>query len=145
MISYHEFLEKCKEVYSSFEGSGNLEEWYYDKNWSSRNKKIEKPRLYVEWSTGGVSGGSCWDSSDPQPYTNNDPAPELELLDKILETFYPKLSFLQYRALTSKLMKSDGFSVGEYYGNSTDYQFKMVDLRELYDYMVEKEFFTEDE
>lgn len=138
-ISYEDFLDKCKDIYSSWEGKGTLEEYHYSKNWSTRNNKIEKPRLIVEWSTGGMSGGSCW-GGEPEPYTNNDPIPELELLDKILETFYPQLSFLQYRALTSQLLKSEGYSVGEYYGNSHDYQYKEVDLRELYDYMVEKNF-----
>lgn len=117
---------------------------YYSQRWSERATKIEKPRLIVQWSPGGVSGGSCWDSSDPQPYTNNDPIPELELLDKVLEEIYPQLSFLQYRALTSKLMKCDGYSVDEYYGNSTDYQFKCVDVRELYDYLVEKNFIKDE-
>ena len=140
MITYEEFLTECKSIYSSFEGSGDLEESYYSRNWSSRSNQIDEPRLYVQWSTGGVSGGSCWDSSDPQPYTSNEPPKELEILDSILEHFRPQLSFLQYRALTNNLMKYDSYGVGEYYGNSTDYSSKSVDLRSLYDYLVEKNF-----
>ena len=147
MISYEEFLIECQSICSSFEGQGELEMYHYDRNHGWRHSdvnKIEKPRLYVQWSTGGVSGGSCWDSSDPQPYTNNEPAPELGVLDKVLEHFHSQLSFLQYRDLTARLLKSDGYSVGEYYGNSTDYQYKEVDLRELYNYLVEKNFIKDE-
>lgn len=141
-MTYEKFLEKCKLVYSSYSGEGELEESYYDRHdYSGRNvEKINKPRLIVKWSPGGVSGGSCWESSDPQPYTTNEKPGELSILDSILEEIYPQMSFLQYRALSNQLIKFDSWSVGEYYGNSTDYCSKTIDVKDLYDYLKGKSF-----
>jgi len=30
---------------------------------------IKEPVVYMRYTTGGVSGGSCWDESDPRPYS----------------------------------------------------------------------------
>jgi hypothetical protein len=140
IMKYNEFLELCESVYKNFSGDGEVQISYYADNWRSRATKIETPRLFVEWETGGYSGGNCWDSSDPQPYTSNGPPKELEILDTILEKVCPTITFLQYKNLTATLEKYDTRSVGEYYGNSTDYAYKHVDLRDLYDYLMEKEF-----
>lgn len=138
MITYEEFLTKCKDITSGFTGSGELEMSYHSREWLRRQKgEIKEPRLIVTWSTGGVSGGSCWDSSNPKPYTSNDLPEELEILDTILTHFYSQMSFLQYRVLSNTLVKYDTYSVGEYYGNCTDYAYKTIDIRSLYDYMVE--------
>lgn len=94
------------------------------------------PHLYVEWSTGGVSGGSCWDTgndNNTHGYTNNEPPPELESLDAVLEAVKPDLTFLQYKRFTARLFKTDTWTVYEYYGNSTDYMVKMVRVRDLFD------------
>ena len=114
------------------------DEWksVYDGN--RKQMKEIKYILYVEWETGGVSGGSCWDHSDPQPYTSNKSPEELTELDNILEKFKPDLSFIQYRKLTNELITVGDRCVNEYYGNYTNYANKQIDMEKLYNYMNER-------
>lgn len=70
---------------------------------------------------GGVSGGSCWDSSNPQAYHTEITDPGLgSVLDSFLEANFPQLSFLAYRQLM-KEVKVSSYSDRGYYGNRTDY------------------------
>jgi hypothetical protein len=96
--------------------------------------------LYVEWVSGGISGGSCWDDSSENHYAI-DPSPEKELndLDAILTTICPNLTFLQYKRLAGKVIKQDSRTENEYYGNSTVYSYKYVKLKDLYDALIEIE------
>ena len=140
-ITYEQFVALCNEVYKDeFEGQGSVQLSYYDRTYrynQNNNPIKDNPRLIVEWSTGGVAGGSCWDSSDPQPYTSHDAPQDLQILDVILEKICPILSFLQYKNLYNTLVKYDTRTENEYYGNSTDYSVKMVYLKDLYAYLVE--------
>jgi len=106
--------------------------------------KIESSKyvLKVSWSTGGISGGSCWDDGSQDnhhSYTTDNPPEELELLDAILNHFRPNLSFLEYKMLNSKLVEHGSYTEGEYYGNETHYATKTVELEKLYNYMKEKQ------
>ena len=56
----------------------------------------------------------------------------------ILESICPAVSFIQYKNLYNTLVKYDTYSVGEYYGNSTNYAYKVIDLQELFDYLKER-------
>mgnify|MGYP006935470136 CR=1 FL=1 len=139
-MKYEEFLEKIKEIvgeYSYRDGGGLKLTKYEGRGYAA--KEYDCPHLFVQWETGGVSGGSCWDSSNPQPYTTSNPEGELQCLDKILEYFVPNLSFLQYRILYNSLVERESRTEYEYYGNSTDYSYKEVDIKKLFDYMVGKE------
>lgn len=146
--TFEQFVELCKEIYLNSEGmEGDFEESYvhHSGGWRrTRPEKINKPRLFVEWSTGGVSGGSCWESSDPQPYTSHDKPKELQILDVILERICPTISFLQYKALYKQLVKYDVRTENEYYGNSTDYANLQVDLKELFDYLEDHYFINQE-
>lgn len=95
--------------------------------------------LYNEWCTGGISGGSCWDDgSDDHHYaTSGEPETDFTDLDAILEGLCPNLSFLQYKKLTSAIIKTDSRTEHEYYGNSTNYATKMVKLGDLYEKLKE--------
>jgi hypothetical protein len=147
-MNYNEFTLKCIEL-APYELQEMLlvdqgcygEKWCTKSRWHRYNKKDikdEKFVLRVEWSTGGVSGGSCWDSSDPHPYTSNEPPAELTELDAILENFHPNVSFIQYKNLLNTLVEHGTRHENEYYGNSTDYRWKKIELEKLYDYMKEK-------
>lgn len=105
---------------------------YYD-----RKEATLAPALMVEWSTGGTSGGSCWDDSNPQPYSTDNAPEELTDLDRILEKYWPEISFLQYRVLAAKLVKGGSYTEYEYYGNSTNRSFKLLWLRDLYTTLLE--------
>lgn len=99
--------------------------------------KDKEPILVQYWSTGGVSGGSCWDSSDPQPYTSNEGPPlAFESLDKLLMAVCPTISFLQYRVLSGKVIESGEETEYEYYGNCTCYAYQLVRVKRLYEELV---------
>jgi hypothetical protein len=91
--------------------------------------------LVVRWVSGGVSGGTCWESSRSRAYsTDAEPAP-LSSLSAVLEDFVPELRYLSFRRIES-LVVSDSWSLREYYGNRTDYGRTRIALRDLYDVLV---------
>ena len=92
--------------------------------------------LLKTWETGGVSGGSCWESSNPKPYYNSATEPDWYTLDKILEEFCPSISYLQYKKLAAK-EKHKTYTEYEYYGNNTEYEVKYLYLQDIYDVLVE--------
>jgi hypothetical protein len=91
--------------------------------------------LLVSWSTGGASGGSCWENSDPQGYTSNEPPAELSSLDIILEDICPSMTFLAFRRLKTLIEKGD-YRVREYYGNYTDHRYECISLAKFHDFLV---------
>lgn len=113
-----------------------------DLDWRKRNGKI-----CVKTKTGGVSGGSCWDSSDPQPYETGSSV-EYSDLEKFLEhilfaIFGKNHAFADIPKLLEELRKSsiiheDSISTYEYYGNSDDYQWYEVKLWDLYQFLAKQ-------
>ena len=113
---------------------------YAERHWydSSGYKLYHKePALINSWETGGVSGGSCWDSSNPQPYSSGKVEPEWTELTNILEIFAPEITFLKYKALMG-LTKMTEKTEHEYYGNCTDYAIRVLPLKTLYEFLDEK-------
>lgn len=96
--------------------------------------------ISVEWRTGGISGGSCWDEGDRDPHYSigGDDEPEFKELDSLFEKVCPNITFLQYRNIMSECVSSYDYSINEYYGNHTDYKVKWVCLERLYNMLVEK-------
>ena len=113
---------------------------YAERHWydSSGIKIVHKEAALINsWETGGVSGGSCWDSSNPQPYSSGKVEPEWTELTEILEHFVPEITFLKYKALmglTTMIEKTEH----EYYGNHTDYAIRVLPLKTLYEFLDEK-------
>lgn len=154
-MTEQEFLAIIKEhasvYYTQKKHSWGSEKFYLRRNIKPRKGKraINNPEpslenisledyLYVEWASGGLSGGSCWDEGEPRHYAR-DPSPEEELddLDDILAVICPNLTFLQYKRLSSKVVKHDSRTENEYYGNSTIYSYKHVKLQDLYGTLIE--------
>ena len=135
--------EHCLAMVQKLEGGQtNVYDW---KSGSKEQTFSADPMLKAEWVSGGTTGGSCWDDGDARHYGREaDPPEELTSLDGILEAVCPMITFLEYRALTRELVKYDSRNSSGYYGNSTDYQMKIVHLRELYDYLVEKGWMPEE-
>lgn len=75
---------------------------------------------YVDWNTGGYSGGSCW-GDKAERYDSDDPEPEFEQLDLILTEICPNVTFLQYKKICKSIIKSSNRTEYGYYGNETDY------------------------
>lgn len=111
-------------------------DWEPTYSWGTYDEK--KNVIQAEWETGGVSGGSCWDSSNPREYTSDNDPEELTLLDCILESIKPDITFLEYRQLEKAVIKSTSRTECEYYGNRTDYKSLTVEIEDLYNYMNKK-------
>jgi hypothetical protein len=87
-----------------------------------------------EVSTGGMSGGGYGEDCASHAYVNDNPGPiELLELDAILEVVWPEITYLQYKALVREAgVKTESYTVNEYYGNSTNYVYMTVKLGDLY-------------
>ena len=94
-------------------------------------KYVGKKLLCRSWSTGGASGGNCWNDNPPQAYSSDEPIPEFEELDAYLTEHCPKITFLQFRRLEKELVKSMDYTEHEYYGNYTNHMSEFVVLEEL--------------
>ncbi len=120
--------EDIKEINSKVANSWD-EGVFKEPNWIPNN--IKELVIYMRWSPGGVSGGSYWDDSDPQPYYNRDPKPKFTVLDLVLKKLKPEISYLEYKEV-EKLIHSNTETDWEYYGNCTDYEIEYIILSDLY-------------
>ncbi len=116
-----------KEINSKVKDSWN-EGIFKEPNWIPTD--IKEPVIYMRWNTGGVSGGSCWDDSDPQEYYG-DSKPRFTVLDLVLKKLRPDLSYLDYK-LVEGLIRSNTGTRYEYYGNYDDYEVEFIVLSDLY-------------
>ena len=85
------------------------------------------------WTVGGLTGGNCWGDEADKSITAEEEA-DFTQLDKFLETYYPNISFLQYKKLLP-LIKTHDYTVGEYYGNYTDYRVRYIEFVDLIEAM----------
>lgn len=94
---------------------------------------IKEPVIYMRWLSGGWSGGSCWDDSNPQPFERN--KPNFEVLDLVLKEIAPNVTYLQYKDI-EKLIHTNSETEYEYYGNSSDFSVEYIILSELENYLT---------
>ena len=92
-------------------------------------------QLEIKWETGGMSGGNCWDDSNPQSYTASEVEPEFVVLDVILEKVCPAMTYLQYKALEREI-DTDSYTEHEYYGNNTNYGRRRLSVNDLWKFLV---------
>ena len=93
---------------------------------------IKEPVIYCKWESGGVSGGSCWDSSDPRDYTSDAPKDKMKVLDITLKELKPNLTFLEFRMIEGLIQNSQE-TEWEYYGNCTNWVIEYIKLSDLYE------------
>jgi hypothetical protein len=109
--------------------------------WLSYTPAYAEPYISVVWSTGGVSGGSCWDTGDDvyNAYVNDEVEYDSEFvdLDCVLNAAAADITFIRYKSLCRKLIKHSSWTSNEYYGNSTNYSSKVILLKELFDWLKE--------
>lgn len=91
------------------------------------------------WSTGGLEGGNCWHSNEPKEYSCDNEPKTFAALDKILNVIAPNITYLQYKGLqvSNDIVYEERAYQYEYYGNRSDYVYRYVKLKELFDYLVE--------
>jgi hypothetical protein len=91
---------------------------------------MREPLLYMRWKTGGITGGSCWEGSNPQPYTSDDPKPRFVVLTLTIKELKPDLTFLEYEEIMDMVVSTDTTD-WEYYGNCTNYGIEYLKLSDL--------------
>ena len=96
-----------------------------------------KNALYCTHETGGISGGSCWDDSEPEEYYNDDPMDEFEEFHNVIKKIVPNISLEQIEKMENELVKETSEVEYEYYGNEKWYTVRYVNLKDLYDYLIE--------
>lgn len=142
-MTFDEFQEKLVELnlpqLTTLTRSDKYSRWRRTYSYGGRKDKGEtKDCIYAYWSTGGMSGGNCWNDDAPTAYTSSDKPEDLTDLDKIIEAFKADVSFIQYKALVNELVEYDTYTEYEYYGNSSNYAYKLVEIEKLYKYMNDK-------
>lgn len=111
---------------------------YRKSYWSKDDLEKESDVFFSEsWRIGGLTGGNCWGGVADQSISAEDQA-EFTQLDQFLEKYFPKITFLQYKKLLP-LIKTQDFSVGEYYGNYTEYRISYVKFDDIADCLSEFE------
>ena len=63
--------------------------------------------IYQRHERGGVSGGSCWDSSDPQPYYNDEDRPNWDALDEVM---WNSIADIKFNVMKDTLTKKSLFT-----------------------------------
>lgn len=91
--------------------------------------KIKEPVVYLRYEIGGYSGGSCWDDSNPQPYSLSE-VPNWDVLDTVINELKPNITYMQFKAI-ERLVHTNEETEYEYYGNSTEWMVKYIILSEL--------------
>ena len=104
-----------------------IKEKYYE-SYKSYDFDTSNFLLTLIVETGGVQGGSCWDNSDPRPYSTDVNADDNKVLDLYLNEFYPNTTFLKYETIP---VKFENYTESEYYGNCTHFEKYTIDLNEL--------------
>jgi hypothetical protein len=90
--------------------------------------------IYCKYEIGGYIGGSCWDSSNAQPYTKDEPQNKMQVLDLVLKELLPNITYLQFKGI-ERLKHTNIETECEYYGNSTEYEIEYFILEDLYNYL----------
>ena len=99
--------------------------------WGREEKRDETVYIYDQVETGGVSGGSCWDDSDPRHYDTGDSLGRFTALSTVVRALAPSVSFLEYESVLDKVER-DSYTEREYYGNETTYEYQRISVRDLW-------------
>jgi hypothetical protein len=137
-------MKTLKEFLDLIKGLGiRPSDWAPGKNnmYNSPLQKKDKttaPWIYTEWSPGGMSGGNCWDNTEPTSYASDETPKELDTLDAILEAIIPNVTLRQYRDICKDAVIDEHYEENEYYGNYTYHNVKKCSLPKLYKELVRR-------
>lgn len=135
--TFEEFAEMIYPIAGQNLENKSSAQSYGRQKWSSISKleEINSGTRLVgnEIYTGGISGGSCWGGENYANVIDHE-SPEIDCLDDIIQSISPNITYLQYKKLIKNAnIETECWSVGEYYGNSSNYIMKYVNLYNLYD------------
>lgn len=125
-----EFLEKCKETFDDLEKKYNYEVRFYFKPYGDD----DTPLIRIE--IGGVSGGSCWDNSNPKPYTCDYINVDTDFIYDILLEVDKNIPFLICRNIKKECVTESINTEYEYYGNCTQYRDIKIDFEKMADILI---------
>lgn len=92
------------------------------------------------WCLGG-SWQNCWGSGGS---VAGEPEPEdFTTFDELLERVSPNISFLQYKNISSRVIRTETYGESDYYGGSTTSAYKYFNMNDLYELLVEKNIIEE--
>lgn len=91
---------------------------------------IKEQCIYRSYNSGGTSGGSCWDTSNPRSYTI-DEVPEWKSLKMALDIVAPGYTEDDLKMVES-IAQEDTITDRQYYGNYDDYQIDYIPLSRFY-------------
>ena len=127
-MTYDEFLEKVTDLL------------YVDNKWEKREvfkEQLISSGINIRWITGGMGGGSCWDSEEYSHYPRDgELEPEFNELINILDEFCPNISYTKFRKLTADCVKVKTETQNDYYGNYSNYSVKSVNMEELFKFLL---------
>lgn len=124
-MTYEEFIKKIKQEGVDYQAYLPSEDYSDEGDLKYIVDMVE---------TGGHSGGSCWEDSNPMVYSTSNSLGRFENLSKVVRATMPDISFMEYEGVLD-LVKRDDHTDYEYYGNSTQYACQYVELKELYLYL----------
>ena len=137
-MTYEEFLEKVNNVPLS---TTNYHHHVYvgqkpqERSWYTRDKPEDTDDYLVhQVETGGVFGGSCWDDSNPQPYSTGESLGRFTGLSQIVRAVAPGINFLEYEDLLDQV-ETDTYHESEWYGNGTDHAYQCIKLKDLWTFL----------
>ncbi len=157
MISYEDFLKefskfgkipdkpitnKKSKEYNRYDLELKLNSYDDKIQWTETNECWEDQSVNLvlvhSWIIGKTRSSSSWEHNDASTntYETGELEPNWDLLDNILEQYWPEISFLKYKKLM-KLVKVKTQTEHEYYGNSTDYGVKLLKVEDLYNFLNE--------
>ena len=89
----------------------------------------------VRWCTGGLSGGDCWGSSADYAREGEN-EPNFDQLDSIIKEYFPDVGYFKFKEFLKDNVEYSNYSENEYYGNSSNYTVKSIDLIKVFDFLV---------
>lgn len=130
-MTYDKFLESLKENDISYDAGRKTKRY----EWERFDEWDKVDHISQSWRTGGLGGGSCWDTGDGDNHyalDSDEPPTEWAFLDEILSLYWQDIPYLLYRKHILPLINTKTYSVGEYYGNYTNHAIRYIKLEELF-------------
>lgn len=100
-------------------------------------EKYQYSNLSVEWTTGGMTGGSRWRKVRPIPSYDIEKPPEFNVLEEMLQELCPNITLKEYRTILNdgNVKVSRSWTDTEYYGNYYERESITIDLEALWPYV----------
>lgn len=137
-MNYEDFVELCQEAQDECKYSGFAGQYWEpgEKFDSYSYAKIQKKDVFwFTYVSGGSDGGNCWEGVSTR-FDKSRPNIEFaNVLIKVLETYKPDISLIQYKLLESAFKDRIEYSTDsefEYYGNFTDYNIEYISFEAVY-------------